>query len=260
MKKLVLLSFVFVSMTLAAQPKVLSHRGLYTNPETDENSIQSVKNGQQYGVWGMEFDVHKTADGELIIYHNHNINPKVHCQLSDWKEIQTIMLPHGERIPTLRQWLEQARQTPEIKLALELKTHPTHEKETEVIEDILKLVRELDMMDQMAFLSFSKWACKEFVRLAPEAYVVLNSSETDEWIDPDTAKRLGFSAISYEKRVFRKHPEYIDRANEIGIDTYYWMVDTEAELDWAIEHKVSHITSNFPDKMEAMIISKCGHK
>jgi len=257
-RTLTIFAALMLSLPLSAQIKVVSHRGFYTCPghETDENTIAALKEAQKLHPFAVEFDVHKTADGVLMINHNTQVNDELNCQTSTWKELKQYRLSKGGKFPTLEQWLRQAKKTPDIIMALELKTHATPERETEVVEDILKLVRKYDMLDQMAFLSFSLHACKEFARLAPGCYVVLNSSDKNEKVDADMAKELGIGALSYHMKVFNARPELIDRANEVGIDTYYWMVDDFKDLDWAIAHKCTHITSNFPDKMMKYIESK----
>ena len=254
MKK-ILFSLGIATIALAgfAQPKVLSHRGFYTNPMTDENSLQALKQAQELhktmGLEACEFDVHKTADGELIIYHNNEIKKGLHCQRSKWTDIQKHVLPYGNKIPTLREWFAQAKNTPDFKIALEMKTHASAAKETEVVHDIVALAKEMDMMNQVMFLSFSIHACKEFVRQAPGCYVIYNSASLHEKVDPDSAKALGFSAISYRVDVFLNHPQYIKRAKEIGIETYLWMVEDEYLVDWATAHDITWITTDFSDRI-----------
>jgi len=201
------------------------------------------------GLEACEFDVHKTADGELIIYHNNEIKKGLHCQRGKWTDIQKHVLPYGNKIPTLREWFTQAKKTPKFKIALEMKSHATPEKETEVVHDIVTLAKEMGMMDQLMFLSFSIHACKEFVRQAPGCYVIYNSASLFEKVDPDSAKALGFSAISYRVDVFLNHPQYIKRAKEIGIETYLWMVEDEYLVDWATAHDITWITTDFSDRI-----------
>jgi len=44
MKKILFsLGIATIALASFAQPKVLSHRGFYTNPVTDENSLQALK-------------------------------------------------------------------------------------------------------------------------------------------------------------------------------------------------------------------------
>ena len=74
MKKLLLTGIALVGAALVfAQPRLVAHRGFYTTPGSDENTISSLINAQQLGVYGVEFDVNRTSDGELIVVHG----PKV---------------------------------------------------------------------------------------------------------------------------------------------------------------------------------------
>ena len=248
-----LLLCVMAGLAAVAQPHILSHRGFYTNPKVDENSIEALREAQRLhhdmGLEACEFDVHMTTDGELVVRHDNKINGKLSCQGSTLAEIKTYTLPGGNKIPTLREWFEQARKTPGLKLALELKAHATPERETQVIEKILALAREMGMMDQLTFLSFSLHACKEFVRLAPGSYVILNSSNVNEEVSPQRAKELGFAAISYQLGVFFHHVGWIDEARQLGIDTYLWMCDDTYLIDWATVYGVTWITTNYADRM-----------
>ncbi|MFW2135430.1 glycerophosphodiester phosphodiesterase family protein [Chryseobacterium sp. TY4] len=48
--------------------QIIAHRGFWkTIPETSENSVQSLKNGQKFHVYGSEFDVQMTKDVKLIV-------------------------------------------------------------------------------------------------------------------------------------------------------------------------------------------------
>ena len=242
-----------VCLTSLAQPHILSHRGFYTNPEVDENSLDALREAQrlhqEMGLEACEFDVHMTTDGQLVVRHDNKIEGKLSCQGSTLAEVKTYTLPKGSKIPTLREWFEQAKKTPDFQLALELKAHATPEKETEVIEKVLSLAREMDMMGQLSFLSFSLHACKEFVRLAPGSRVILNSTKIFDAPSPQEAKEMGFAAISYNIDVFMHHVGWIDEANRLGMDTYLWMCDDTYLIDWATAYGVSWITTNYPDKM-----------
>jgi len=93
-------------------PEILAHRGFYTVEGSEENTLSSLENAQKLGVYGVEFDVNMTADGELIVFHGPKIGETLHAQNSTYDEISKVMLRNGHKIPTLRQWLEQGRKYP----------------------------------------------------------------------------------------------------------------------------------------------------
>ena len=115
----------------------------------------------------IELDVHLTTDDSLVILHGPKIAgadyPDV--QKLDFKTVRSCTLPNGDKVPTLREFFTQAKKTPGLTLFLELKAHATPERETQLAEKSLALCDEMNMYDQMVFISFSEHLCDEIVRL-----------------------------------------------------------------------------------------------
>ncbi len=256
MKKLILTTFAIVTTAITfAQPGIVAHRGFYTTPGSDENTISSLVNAQKLGIYGVEFDVNLTADNELIVVHGPKVGD-LHAQKDTYAKIKNIVLEHGNKVPTLYEWLIQGKKDPKTKLILELKKHDTPEIETKIVERIIAMCTELDMLDQLEFTSFSFHACREFVRLAPSNPTLYLSSALDTPTDGEAAQKEGFRGLSYSLYVFMNRPEIIDRMNELGIESTLWLADNTEILDWAIKHNVTYISSNYPDKMQAYLNSK----
>ena len=231
-------------------PKVLSHRGLRTEGTefvTDENTLDALARAQQKKVDGCEFDVHMTADGGLVIRHDAKINSTLNCQTSTLEEIRAYRLPFGNQIPTLHEWLVQAKETPEVIQFLEIKAHATQEIENAMVAKCIEEVKALDMMDQTWFLSFKPQTCDEVLRLAPEAKVLLNSSSLHHSMPPAEVAERGYKAVSYSVEVFLNHPEWVEQFREKGIQTFFWMVNSTYLRDIAEDLGVDWITTDFYD-------------
>lgn len=256
MRNLLIVILSVVTFSAFAQPKIVAHRGFYRTAGSEENTLSSLANAQKLGVYGVEFDVNMTSDGELIVFHGPKITNKLDAQKNSLEEISKVTLKNGHKIPTLRQWLEQGRKDPNTKLILEMKKHATPAIETEVAEKIVALCQEMGTMEQMEFISFSRHACREFVRLAPQNCVVYVSSDLWTSVDPDTAKKEGFGGLSYNLNVFMNRPELVSRSNELGIATTLWMVENEEVVDWAEKHGITYISTDFPDRMKEYIEKK----
>lgn len=256
MRKIILILLTLCYLSAFCQPKIVAHRGFYKTPGSEENTISSLSNAQKLGVYGVEFDVNQTSDGVLIIFHGPKITDELDAQKSSWEDIQKVTLRNGHKIPTLEQWLIQGKKDPSTKLILEMKKHATPEIETEVARKIVELCKKVGTMEQMEFISFSKHACREFVKLAPNNCVVYVSSNLWTEVDADTAKKEGFGGLSYNLNVFMNRPYLIDRMNELGIASTLWMVEDPEVCDWAEKHGVTYISTDFPDKMKAYIESK----
>mgnify|MGYP003297994084 CR=1 FL=1 len=200
-----ILSVAVLALTACTEPnnhtvKILAHRGnASTGSEftTDENSLDALRRAQEGGFAGIEFDVHITADDQLVIHHDNKIAPGLTCQGSTFDEIRAHKLPFGHQIPTLREWLEQAKKTPEIKQLLEIKSHKAEGREAELIRKSLEIIRELDMVEQMYMLSFKTETVDEVLRQEPNMRVVLNSSSLHHSLTPAEVKERGYHAVSY---------------------------------------------------------------
>ena len=168
------------------------------------------------------------------------------CTGSKFDEIRAHVLPFGHQIPTLREWLEQAKKTPEITQFLEIKAH-SGDKEKEVIRQSLALIKELDMMDQVYFLSFKSETLDEVLRQEPKMRVGLNSSSLHGSMPPKEVKAHGFTGISYNVSVIFNHPEWIKEFQDLGIETFLWMVDSEYMKKLGEELGFTWMTTDFYD-------------
>ena len=261
MKKLLLTAVLTVgALSLWAQPKVVAHRGFYATEGSWENTVSSLRNAQQLGVYGVEFDVNMTADDSLIVFHGPKIlDTKLHAQKNKFAEIRAVKLPNGLQIPTLREFFAQGKQDPSTKLILEIKKHATPQRETEVVKAILALAREMDLVQQVEFISFSKHACDEVRRLQPDAVVVYVSSDMNA-MRPAELKKLGYQGLSYQLNVLMNHPEILDDANRLGIVSTLWMVNDCEVIDWAARHGVTYVSTDCPDKAKAYLESVAAYK
>lgn len=254
MKKLLLSCLLTAgALSLSAQPKLITHRGFYNTEGSFENTISSLTNAQKLGVYGVEFDINMTADGKLLVCHGPRVHDtKVHTQKNKFDEIRAVKLPNGLQVPTLREYFEQGKKDPATKLIIEIKVHPTPRRETQVVEAMLELAREMQMLPQIEITSFSQHVCDEVVRLQPDLPVIYLSSSLKA-MGPAEAKKLGYKGISYPLNVMINRPEIIREANEIGIETTLWLTNHYEAVDWAIRHGVTYISSDYPDKVKAYL-------
>ena len=254
MKKLIIAaSFALMAMMSCTQQthevKILAHRGnASTGSEftTDENTLDALRRAQELDFAGCEFDVHLTADDQLVIRHDDKIAPGLSCQGSTFEEIRAYKLPFGHQIPTLREWLEQAKKTPQMKQMLEIKAQKG-DREKILIAKSLEIIRELDMLDQMYLLSFDAATLDEVLRQEPNVKVILNSSSLHNSLTPDEVEKRGYHAISYNINVILNHVDWIEEFREKGIETFFWMVNTPYLYNMAKELGFTWVTTDFYD-------------
>ena len=233
----------------SADVKLLAHRGnasTGTEFTTDENTLDALRRAQELNFAGIEFDVHLTADDQLVIRHDNKITDELSCQGSTFDEIRAHRLPFGHQIPTLREWLEQAKKTPHIYQMLEIKSHKG-EREKELITKSLEIIRELDMVDQVYMLSFKSSTVDEVLRQEPNMKVILNSSSLHHSLTPAEVKERGYYAVSYNINVILNHPEWIDQFKSYGIETFLWMVNSPYTYNIAKDLGFTWATTDFYD-------------
>ena len=218
MKRIVsiVMAFLAISVMLGAQTKVMSHRGYYAHPGSFENTLTSLRGAQMLGVEGVELDVHLSTDDSLVILHGPKIAGSEYkdIQKLDFKTIRSCVLPNGDKVPTLREYFTQAKKTAALMLFLELKAHPTKERETTLAEKVVALCDEMNMYDQVTFISFSEHLCDEILRLRKGTKVIPISSSkaytTEELL------RRGYAGVSYHMGVVMNRTHLLDEAHEAG--------------------------------------------
>lgn len=83
-------------------PIVIAHRG--ASAYEHENSLAAFRRAVTLGADGIELDVHETADGELVVVHDPDIDGHAIAALSA-AEVRAQHLPNGEAVPTLAEAL-----------------------------------------------------------------------------------------------------------------------------------------------------------
>ncbi len=88
-----------------AKTGIIGHRG--AAGLALENSHDSLLAAMEHEMDGIEFDVRKTKDGQLVVMHDKHTGriaeQKVPVNLKTLKELQAIKLKNGQHIPTLEE-------------------------------------------------------------------------------------------------------------------------------------------------------------
>lgn len=235
----------------AANPKIIAHRGYWKADGSAQNSIRALVKADSIGAFGSEFDVWMTTDGVLFVNHNRDINGVI-IENSTSGEVKDQLLPNGEKIPTLEQYLE-AAQGLDTRLICELKEHDSRTREKKAVKDILDMVKRLGLEDRTDYITFSKNAFKDFVKLAPKQCGVYY---LDGDYVPAQIKETGGAGIDYSLRAIKKHPEWIEESHRLGLLVNIWTVDDEADMIWCIDNGADFITTNKPEELNKILQSR----
>ena len=232
----------------AQQTQVIAHRGFWKTTGSAQNSIAALVKADSIHCYGSEFDVWITTDGQLVVNHDDTFKG-VTIQDATAAVCTAVRLDNGEQLPTLEQHLSKGQQLT-TRLILELKPHRTPEQETQAIEGIVRMIKDFNLENRVEYISFSKHATKEFIRLAPKGTPVyyLSGDAT-----PQELKSWGCAGPDYHFSVFQKNPEWIEQCHELGMKVNAWTVNDAQNMRWLIEHKVDFITTNEPILLQQIL-------
>lgn len=251
-KKLILAAAMLLtgSAAVAAQPKVISHRGYWTAPNSAQNSLASFTKADSVGVFGSEIDVWLTADDKLIVNHDRVYKgTDINMEKSTLKEITSIVLPNGENIPTLDAYLRLVAAKPDTRLILEMKSLSDLKREDLAAEKIVKALRKYNLLDRTDIIAFSINACLAFKKLMPDGRIFYLNGD----LAPRSIKKLGLTGIDYSMSVLHKNPKWVEQAHKEGLEVNVWTVDTEEDMRYFIDLGVDYITTDYPERLQALL-------
>ncbi len=141
------------SATTVSDPMIISHRGESTNGYI-ENTISGILEAKNQGANMVEIDIYENASGTLILSHDANLKrvANVNKNIADMsdEEIEQIILPNGEKIPTLQEVLQVANMR-DISLLIEPKIHG---KEKNLINTLIAELDQNNMIGKTYIHSF----------------------------------------------------------------------------------------------------------
>lgn len=241
---MMLLVMFFSSSADASAQAVAAHRGFWKSEgaQQAQNSIASLREAQDIGVWGSEFDVQITSDGVALVNHDSTLGGKSISQnpLSTFK---AMTLKNGEAPSTLDEYLAQGEKSPTV-LVLELKPQKEKELEDLLVAKCLEGLTDHSLFDpsRVIFISFSYHICRQLASRYPSFMVqYLEGDKTPEEVYAD-----GIKGIDYHMGVFKKNPDYVGRAHALGMQVNVWTVDRKDDMEYFVELGVDCITTNNP--------------
>ena len=251
-KKLILAAAMLLtgSAAVAAQPKVISHRGYWTAPNSAQNSLASFTKADSVGGFGAQGYVWLTADDKLIVNHDRVYKgTDINMEKSTLKEITSIVLPNGENIPTLDAYLRLVATKPNTRLILEMKSLSDLKREDLAAEKIIKALRKYNLLDRTDIIAFSINACLAFKKLMPDGRIFYLNGD----LAPRSIKKLGLTGIDYSMSVLRKNPKWVEQAHKEGLEVNVWTVDSEEDMKYFIGLGVDYITTDYPERLQALL-------
>ena len=145
--------------------KMIAHRGL--SGIERENTYPAFVAAGNRSYYGVETDVHVTADGQFVIIHDETTRRvsgdryNINVEESNYSEVENITLPDLDgttirkdiKIPLLEEYVHICKKY-DKKCVLEIKNH--FPKET--LEKMVNEIKEMDYVENVIFISFDFFA------------------------------------------------------------------------------------------------------
>ena len=223
----------------------IAHRGYSAFHR--ENSVASFRAAGEKSFYGIETDVHVTKDGKYIIIHD-DITGRVAeknmpVEETDFDILRTIPLrikngedtPEARTIPSLEEYIKVCKEYNKIAV-LELKNHF----EPECIKQIVDIIKEIDYLDNLIFISFDLPNLQEIKKIDENIKAqYLTTLYNAKLLDLLQENKLDLD-IYYREL----NKEKVENLHELGIKVNCWTVDTLDIAKKLVDYGVDYITTN----------------
>ena len=259
-------SLLLASLACAAAPmaggpatRVAAHRGgagLWP-----ENSLLAFRQALALGVDALEFDLHMTADGEVVVLHDPTLERTTtgagrvrDLKLADLAGAQ-LKARAGtvtdELIPTFAQVLDLASKG-SAELLPEIKVDANRQRYDGIEEKVLALVRARGLSARTTIQAFQPETIRRLRELEPKARTMLlvarGDVERDRARPAEAVRRardLGATDLGMNHRLIDADVMAAARAD--GVRVSAWTVNDEADIRRMIDLGVDVVMSDRPD-------------
>lgn len=250
-----------------APPLALAHRGgaCDTAGLARENTLAAFEAAAAAGYRYLETDVHLTADGVLIAFHDDELDRVTDgrgriAQLS-WDQVSRARIDGTEPVPTLRELL---RAPPQARVNIDLKADGTP-------EATLWALRELRATDRVCIGSFSSARLRRFRRLARRDGVATSAGPLGvaalRLLPAAVSRWLHTPGLAYQVPVWHRllgmrievvTPGFVRAAHAIGRQVHVWTINDAAQMRRLLDLGVDGIVTDRLDLL-AQVLADRGH-
>lgn len=245
MKKVVFIILFTISLHLQAQPEIIAHRGFWKTEGSAQNSITSMLKANDIKVYGAELDIWLSSDGVPVVNHDAHVTlneEKLYIQDTPSSVLTQVQLSNGEYLPTFEDYLDAFKDCNNTKLIIEFKKHRTKYQEDELVEKVLKMVRDRNMQNRVEYISFSLNLVVKTIHLDPLAKVYYLEGN----LSPRVMREIGAAGIDYHVSVIKDNPEWVKESHELGLKVNVWTVNNPDDIKHMIDLNVDFITTDDP--------------
>lgn len=245
------------------RPLNFAHRG--ASHEAPANTLAAFLLAVERGADGIEFDVHLSRDGDVVVIHDFSleattdgqgpVRDKTLAQLKKldaggWFDPAFI----GQRIPTLQEVVDAVGDR--LLLNIELKVAGLQD--TGLAPAVVRILEENHLLDRVVVSSFNPLAVRHVKRLNPWVSVGLLYA-------PDMPVPLRRPWLRHLLQAEALHPPhslvdaaYVRWAREKGYRVHVWTADDPGDMWQLMRNGVDLIITNRPDLLRRVLAAGLG--
>ncbi len=225
--------------------RVIAHRGLSGIERENTNAAFVAAGNRSY--YGIETDIHRTADGRFVVCHDESLlrvsGESIPVEEVSLAVLQNIVLFDKDgtkdradlRPCTLENYINICKKY-EKHCVLELKSHFTDDE----ISRLVAIIQELDYLDSVTFISFCYENLEKIRSLLPEQSVqYLFSQITEGLIEKLSGARIDVDAVHTVL-----NEENVKQMHAAGLKVNCWTVDSPDDGERLAQIGVDFITTN----------------
>lgn len=236
-------------------PLIGAHRG--ASGDAPENTIAAFDLALEQGAELLEFDVHRSADGELVVHHDYDLT-RTSGVPGEIRELPAAVIVSrdvgawrgelwvGQRVPTLELML--ARYGTRAALNIEIKVN--REPYPGIEDAVAAAVREHSLLDNVIVSSFNVPTVARLRAVDTGLQVGLLAEDR-----PDAAitaaQELGATAVHLETGLITE--ARVRRIHAAHMFLLAWTVDDPVEIVRLTSLGVDAILSNYPKRLAAVM-------
>lgn len=248
----------------AALPIALAHRGgsEYGPNRGLENTLTAFRNAAALGYRYLETDVHATADGVLVAFHDDHLDRVTDGSgaIADlpYSEVRQARIGGREPIPLLTDLLEEL---PHARVNIDVKA-------AGAVQPLVDVIRGLGVVDRVCVGSFSQQRLHA-VRsaLGPRLATAAGQLGTAQLrftptflarlvATPAPVLQIPQTHVVGGRTVTLVTPGLIRRAHRLGKQVHVWTVDDRAEMERLLDLGVDGIVTDRIDTLAAVLAER----
>lgn len=250
-------------MTPLTRPQVYAHRG--TSANAPENTMAAFLAACELGVDGIEFDVHQTIDGHLVVLHDYDLARTtggiglVHERQLSYVRSLSAGVWRGEQFRDEQvPLLEEVLSLPGVAFELEVKGLPTDA----LVASIAAAVRAARVSGRVKFTGHHLPSLSRLRALVPEARLGLFVPPFQPWMNDHLYRQTVLALGSFEKFDVIQCPTPllpkldVDSLRHAGFELLTNCLD-HGDIEIAVRSDVDVICSDDPGRVLGALAGGC---